>query len=297
MRLGLQRDKQGAFAGSRGEHGRERRVGVCGGGRRGCGRRADLDQVRVFKRSRTRGQVAQQRIGDGGAEGHIALLAALAADAQHLRSSVDGVEIEPAQLGVADAAAVEQLQNQRIALGPRGGGLRGGEVHRLDEFFGGRHPGQTLGQARRVHQRCRVAFKNALTREPLAPGAHRGQRARNRRAAEAALVERVHVLADKRMGDRGGRRRLHDDGGKGGKTVQLAGVGAERVRGGAALMRQRREVAPDRLSPRGAQRDGLRLLLTGWTHQEAGSAAAAARRSRGWWARCTWRKRPMATWV
>ena len=108
---------------------------------------------------------------------------------------MDVVEVEAGELGVADAAAIEQFEDGRVARGPAGGVVGDGvddTIHLLD----GGDAGQMLGQARRGDERGGILLNVAGAGEPLEPTADGGQGAGGGGFGEAAIVERAEVGAD-----------------------------------------------------------------------------------------------------
>ena len=101
---------------------------------------------------RALGEIGAQRLRSRVAQRNIALLLPFAANQDGFVGPVNVFEIQAGQLGVADAAAVEQFQNGRVARGPACGIVGDGidhAVHLLD----GRHAGKMSGQSRRGHER------------------------------------------------------------------------------------------------------------------------------------------------
>ena len=64
------------------------------------------------------GDVGTERLGGCVAQWNVALLLPFAADQDRFVGPVNVVEIEPGELRVADAAAVEHLENRLVARGP-----------------------------------------------------------------------------------------------------------------------------------------------------------------------------------
>src|SRR5207237_1207021 len=90
-------------------------------------------------------QVERERFARILAEGNVALFLSLSADENGFVRPRDIVETDPDQFRVADAAAVEQLEDHTVAF--REGGLRG---HRAIEsgvhLFNGGHAGKDFGE-------------------------------------------------------------------------------------------------------------------------------------------------------
>src|SRR5438874_13105011 len=73
------------------------------------------------------GQVACDRLGGGAAQWDDPLLHPLAQDADTAGLEVDVAELEVAQLGGAQAAGVEQLEDRDLATEQGGAGVGGGD--------------------------------------------------------------------------------------------------------------------------------------------------------------------------
>ena len=100
------------------------------------------------------GQIGAHGEGSLVAQRDVALLAALALDQDGVVLPLDVGQVDADQLGVADAAAVEQFEDHAIALGPRGGvilrgcafaGLHG--VQQAVDLFHAGHAGKMLAAA------------------------------------------------------------------------------------------------------------------------------------------------------
>ena len=117
---------------------------------------------------RTLGQIGTQRFGCGVAERNVTLLLAFAAHEDCFIGPVDVVEIQAHQLCIANAAAVEHLENRLVARRPTCRIV----AHCIDHaihLLDGRHARQMFGQTGSGDKRCRVLLDVPGTSQPLEP--------------------------------------------------------------------------------------------------------------------------------
>ena len=195
---------------------------------------------------------AEWQVGaDGGsgfvAEGDETLFAAFATDEDGVVLPLDVEHVEADEFGVADAASVEEFEDDAVAFGP-GGGLRRGVLtgggrggfegveDAVDLFHAG-DAGEVAGQFGGADEQSWILEDVAFFGEPLEPTADGGEGSGGAGFGESALVEVAKIGADVEMIDGA-------DGGlvaEGGVEVEdevadFAVVGADGVLGGAALV-------------------------------------------------------------
>ena len=134
------------------------------------------------------GQVGLERHRHRVAEEDIALLLPLAPDKDGLVAQADVLEIDPDQLRVADATAIEQLEHHPVALG-KGRDFGHLPVEHDIHFLDGGNPGKFFGQLRGRDQGCGILLDHSLLSEPAIERAHRGQGARYGRLVQSFFVE------------------------------------------------------------------------------------------------------------
>jgi hypothetical protein len=150
------------------------------------------------------GEIGADGLCGGVSKWNVALLLAFAADEDGFVGPVNVGEIEAGELGVADAAAVEQLKNDRVAGGPGGSSLSESAESATESIestdpvhlFDRRDAGQVLGQFGRSDQRGYILIDVAESGEPAKPTSHCGQGAGRGNFGEAAVVERSEPSAD-----------------------------------------------------------------------------------------------------
>src|SRR5215207_7311704 len=160
------------------------------------GQRVALGEGRVVEeRGAHFGQVSHQRVQRGLAEGHYALLAPLALDANHPPAEVNVLHVQLHQLRDAHARAVEHLQNGAVAL-PQ---VRR-NVGRLYEAHGVLH-GQVgrelLLEPRRRDELRGVRLDDSLAHEELEERPERGEFPRNGALLLLLRVQLRHPLANR----------------------------------------------------------------------------------------------------
>ncbi len=191
------------------------------------------------------GDVGAQGFGGSIAERDVALLLALAANEDDFVGPLDVFEVEGGELGVADAAAVKQLEDGAVARGPGRGFVVDGVDHTV-HLLDGRDARQVLGEARCRHERCGILFHAASASQPFEPASNGGQGAGGRCLGEAAIVERGEIGADVGVFDAVGCLRGAEGGDDvGGEVGEFAVVGAQGVGGGAAFVGEDAEVVGD----------------------------------------------------
>ena len=181
------------------------------------------------------------------AKGYVALLLSLAADEDRLIAQADVLEIDPDQLGVPDAAAVEQLEHQPVALG-KGRDFRHLSVEHAIHFLDRRNSRKFFGQLRGRDQGRRILLDHSLLRQPAIERAHRRQRARHRSLAQSLFVEMRQKSADGDVVDLLPSPRADVSG----EFCQIAAVGLDGVDRGIALAQRLQEMRDGFLD------DGLR---------------------------------------
>ncbi len=214
-----------------------------------------LDQPALARRAHLRlalRKVRPKRDGRLVPQRNVALLARLAPHQDGLVLPLDVLDVDAHQLGVADAAAVEQLEDDAVALRPRRGLLRvlalgalGVErVQHAIHILGAGHPRQVQGALRRRHQQRGILRHLVHLSQPFEPRAHRRKRPRNARLGQPAIVQKCHVGTDMQVFDgihpalfaKLFRQKI-------GKAPHLPRIRAHGVLGGATLVAQHGEKA------------------------------------------------------
>ncbi len=159
-------------------------------------------------------------------------------------------QVQPDQLRIADAAAIQQLEDYSIPCRPRGCLIIGCfAVQRAIHLLDRRHTRQMLRELRGRDQRGRILRHMSHPRQPFEPGAHRCQCARGRRFREPAIIQGRQVRADVQMLDTPDvavlAKLLREVGNEAG---QFALVRTQSVGGRAALTAQHREIAVSQIS-------------------------------------------------
>ena len=139
-------------------------------------------------------EIGVERPRGGSAVRHHALLAALAEDAHRARFAIDRVEIEPGQLGDAQARGVEHLEDGDVART-----RVAAEATRIDHGRGlvGRQKGHELSrQARRPDVPRGIAPHDAAAGQEAIETAHGRQLTRDGDRVQLSRVERRQPGAD-----------------------------------------------------------------------------------------------------
>ena len=175
---------------------------------------------------RPRGQVGVQGVARGFAERDIAFFLTFAANQDGILGVANVFDVDSRELGVANAAAVEEFEQKQIALG-KGGGLWSFGVEYAVDFFQGRNPWKLFGKLGGCHQSCRILFDNAFARQPAVERTHRCQRSGDGGLAEATFIEKRKKAANADVVD------LLPGAGadETGKYVEILGVGLDRMNG------------------------------------------------------------------
>ena len=136
------------------------------------------------------GQPAVERAGGRVAEGHDALLAALAEHAHHVAVAVHVVDVEAGQLADPDAGGVEQLEHRHVAQPDRAAVV--GQLGR----------GRGSGRPPRRRAAPGAAVRCALGEPSVAPGVRRRRPVRCSHAVNtrAAVARRAIVVREQPQG-------------------------------------------------------------------------------------------------
>ena len=164
-------------------------------------------------------------------EGNDPLLAALAEDADGHRLAIHVVDVEPGQLGDAQPARVEQLEDGHVARA--GAAAESARVHHRHGLVDGEEGDELPGQTRAPDVARRVALHHAPPHEEAKPAAQGGQVAGHRDGIEAAAVEMGEVGADQPAVDllhlRAAAPRRRSGGSPRGRCDRRAGYAATRA--------------------------------------------------------------------
>ena len=109
------------------------------------------------------------------------------------------VKIEPDQFSVADAAAIQELEDHAIPLRPRRGLVRRRSIDEVVHLFDGWHTGQMFGQLGCRDQSCRILFDVSSLGQPAKPRTNRGQRPGSRRLGQSPAQEFPEIGANRKM--------------------------------------------------------------------------------------------------
>ena len=165
-------------------------------------------------------------------DGDDALLVALAHDAQHLLVEHDLAKVQAAQLGDAQAAAVEHLDDGVVPLAGRRG--REGLVEQRGGLLAADDVGQAVGLLGQREVRRRVRDGDALGDHEAVEALDGRDGALDARDGQAALAQATDVLLDALARDLvGARDALAPETGE--VTAQVSAIGQDRVARAAAL--------------------------------------------------------------
>ena len=172
------------------------------------------------------------------AKGYVAFLLSFAPDQDRLITQTDVLEVDPDQLGVPDAAAVEQLEHHPVALG-KGRDFRHLSVQHAIHLFNRRNSRKFFGKLRGRNQGRRILLDHSLLGQPAIQRSHRRQRARHRSLAQPLFVEMRQKSANRDVIDllpapRAGVR---------GEFFQITPVRLDGVDRGIALAQRLQEVS------------------------------------------------------
>ncbi len=155
--------------------------------------------------------LAEREVGpDGGsgfvAEGDQTLFAAFATDEDGVVLPLDVEHVEADEFGVADAAPVEEFEDDAVAFGPGGGLWRGvltgsgrGGFERVEDavdLFHAGDAGEVAGQLGGADEQSWILGDVSFFGEPLEPTAYGGEGSGGAGFGESALVELAEIGAD-----------------------------------------------------------------------------------------------------
>ena len=219
------------------------------------GERGSVSRARSRRWGRSLAQLlprhapALERLARRSAERDHALLVALADDAQHAAAQVEVRPVERHQLADAQAARVEQLEDDAVAIDQRAGA--GGRRQQQLDLGRTQVPRQrALGLGRLQVQR-RIRLHQSLARGPAKERAQRRQRSPLRSARDAAAQRELgEEAADGRGVEIGGTESLglaaEIGGGELRVAPQIAAVGLDRALRHPALVGEMLQERDDR---------------------------------------------------